>query len=262
MDEQGEAMHKSKGNVVEPEPVLEKFGADAFRFWNASEATLGSDFRCSEMRIAGAHKFLTKLWNLSRFISSFPQVKVAKLEASDRWILAELASLIRSCVNGYRAYNFFIPATEVRDFVWEAFASHYAEMVKSRAYGQGVSAAQQKAAWYTLHTVLQNVLLLLAPITPFMSEHIWRQLYSKRSIHTESFPKPAWSKSAKHYTADILAFNREVWKAKKEMGLALRDPVEIQAPKVLAPFRDDLVRMHSLITSPQASQPIRHEPTS
>jgi len=249
MDEQGEAMHKSKGNVVEPEPVLEKFGADAFRFWNASEATLGSDFRCSEMRIAGAHKFLTKLWNLSRFISSFPQVKAAKLEPSDRWILAELASLIAACVKGYRDYNFFIPATEIRDFVWEAFASHYAEMVKSRAYGQGISTAQQKAAWYTLHTVLKNVLILLAPITPFMSEHIWRQLYSKRSIHIESFPKAAWSKSARHYTANILSFNREVWKIKKEKGLALRDPVEMNVPRGLSPFRDDLVRMHSLITS-------------
>ena len=95
MDEQGQAMHKSKGNVVEPEPVLEKFGADAFRFWNASEATLGSDFRCSEMRIAAAHKFMTKLWNLSRFISSFPQVKTAKLQPSDKWILSELSLLIR-----------------------------------------------------------------------------------------------------------------------------------------------------------------------
>ena len=75
MDEQGQAMHKSKRNVVEPEPVLEKYGADAFRFWNSSEATQGSDFRCSEARIEGAHKFLTKFWNISRFISSFPQVE-------------------------------------------------------------------------------------------------------------------------------------------------------------------------------------------
>lgn len=118
-------MSKSKGNVVEPKPILEKFGADSFRFWNATEATHGSDFRCSEIRIAGAHKFLTKLWNLSRFISSFPQVKKAALLASDKWILSELAVLIENCMAGYRDYDFFVPATDIRDFVWETFASHY-----------------------------------------------------------------------------------------------------------------------------------------
>jgi valyl-tRNA synthetase len=246
MDEQGQAMHKSKGNVVEPEPLLEKYGADAFRFWNASEATLGSDFRCSEMRIVGAHKFVTKLWNLSRFISSFPQPKAVRLQPSDKWILSELSLLVERSMKGYRDFNFFVPATAVRDFVWETFASHYLEMVKPRAYGQGFSSAQQRAAWYTLHTVLRNVLLLLAPIAPFMPEHIWRQLYSKKSIHTERLPKPAWPKGYKRYTGNILTFNREVWKVKKERNLALRDPVDIRVPKALLPFKNDLAKMHSL----------------
>ena len=250
MDEQGQAMHKSKGNVIEPEPVLEKFGADSFRFWNASEATLGSDFRCSEARIAGAHKFLTKLWNLSRFISSFPQVKSAKLLASDRWILSELAVLTQKCMKGYRDYNFFIPATEIRDFVWETFASHYAEMVKPRAYGQGFTKAEQKAAWFTLHIVLKSTLLLIAPIAPFMTDHIWRQLYATKSIHAQKFPNPGWSKVHRRYTEKILEFNREVWKVKKEKALALRDPVEVEVPRALTPFKDDLIRMHSLLTKP------------
>ncbi len=250
VDEQGQAMHKSKGNVIDPEPILERYGADSFRFWNASEATLGSDFRCSEARIAGAHKFLTKLWNLSRFISSFPQVKSASLLASDRWILSELSVLIENCLSGYRDYNFFVPATAIRDFVWETFASHYLEMVKPRAYGQGFSKATQKAAWYTLHTVLKNVLLLLAPITPFMTDNIWRQLYSRKSVHLQEFPRAAWSKAQKRYTEKMLAFNREVWKIKKERNLALREPVEVPVPKALAPFRDDLAKMHSLISNP------------
>jgi valyl-tRNA synthetase len=246
MDEQGQAMHKSKGNVVEPEPLLEKYGADSFRFWNASEATLGSDFRCSEMRIAGAHKFVTKLWNLSRFISSFPEPKTAKLQPSDKWILSELSLLIQVSMKGYRDFNFFVPATAVRDFVWETFASHYLEMVKPRAYGQGFSATQQRAAWYTLHTVLKYVLLLLAPITPFLPEHIWLQLYSTKSIHTQQLPKPVWPKTHKRHTEKLLAFNREVWKVKKDRGLALRDTLEVEVPKSLAPFKADLTKMHSL----------------
>jgi len=246
MDEQGQAMHKSKGNVVEPEPLLEKYGADAFRFWNASEATLGSDFRCSEMRIAGAHKFVTKLWNLSRFISSFPQPRTATLQPTDRWILSELSILVEQSLKGYRELNFFVPATAIRDFVWETFASHYLEMVKPRAYGQGFSASEQRAAWYTLHTILKTLLLLLAPITPFMPDHIWRELYSTRSVHTEHFPKPHWPKLYKRHTKRILAFNREVWKVKKDRNLALRDPVEVTIPRALTPFKDDLVKMHSL----------------
>ncbi len=246
MDEHGQTMHKSKGNVVEPEPILEKFGADAFRFWNASEASQGSDFRCSEARAAGAHKFLTKLWNTCRFISSFPQVKNARLLASDKWILAELGALVDSCLEGYREFNFFIPATEIRDFVWETFASHYLEMVKPRAYGQGFNTAQQRAAWYTLHTVLKTVLMLLAPVTPFMVDYVWRQLYSKKSVHIERFPKAAWSKTAKRHTEEIIMFNRLVWKTKEEKNLALRDPLEMQIPKSLQPFRHDLIRMHSL----------------
>jgi valyl-tRNA synthetase len=248
MDEQGQAMHKSKGNVVDPQPILEKFGADSFRFWSASEATHGSDFRCSELRIAAAHKFLTKLWNLSRFISSFPYAKSSSLMASDKWILAELSKLVERSMNGYANFNFFVPATETRDFVWETFASHYLEMVKPRAYGQGFTKTQQRAAWFTLYTVLKNTILILAPITPFITDKVWKQLYSKHSIHQERFPKPAWPKAYSRYTKEILAFNQDVWGIKKERKLALRDPLEITVPKALNPFKQDLTKMHSLIT--------------
>jgi valyl-tRNA synthetase len=169
---------------------------------------------------------------------------------SDKWILSELAVLVQKCSAGYKDYNFFVPATEIRDFVWETFASHYTEMVKPRAYGQGFSKSQQRAAWFTLHTVLKNVLLLLAPITPFLTDHIWQQLYSHKSIHVQKLPKPAWSKAHKRYTESVLSFNREVWKVKKEKNLTLRDPVEIQVPRALAPFKDDLSRMHSLVPKP------------
>jgi valyl-tRNA synthetase len=248
MDEQGQAMHKSRGNVVDPLPILEKFGADSFRFWSASEATHGSDFRCSEIRIAGAHKFLTKLWNLSRFISSFPVVTSNSLTISDKWILSELTKLIDRSLVGYRDFDFFVPASEIRDFVWETFASHYLEMVKPRAYGQGFTKSQQKAAWYTLHTVLRTVLLLLAPIIPFVTDYVWTQLYSKKSIHAANFPKPLWSKAYSKYTDQVLLFNREVWKVKEEKSLALRDPLDMEIPSGLRAFKTDLVKMHSLVT--------------
>ena len=166
--------------------------------------------------------------------------------ASDKWILSELAKLVERSMTGYREFDFFIPANEIRDFVWETFASHYLEMVKPRAYGQGFTKSQQRAAWYTLHTVLKTVLLLLAPLIPFMTDYVWRQLYSKHAVHVEGFPKPAWSQAYSKYTEQMLNFNKEVWKIKEERNLALRDSLEMNIPKGLKPFETDLIRMHSL----------------
>jgi valyl-tRNA synthetase len=247
VDERGERMSKSKGNVIDPEPMLDKYGGDAFRFWNASEAALGSDFRCSEARIAGAKKFLTKLWNVSRFISSFPQPRNTKLMVSDRWILAELSGLTERCKQGYEEYNFFVPASEIRDFLWETFASHYVEMVKPRAYGQGFSKLEQQAAWWTLHEVLKTILLLLAPITPHIGDKVWRELYGRKSIHRELFPKAKWNKQISKLTPPLLKFNRDIWKRKEQQNLALRDPIKARIPKTLKPFARDLERMHYIV---------------
>ncbi|HYW01509.1 MAG TPA: class I tRNA ligase family protein, partial [Candidatus Acidoferrum sp.] len=108
----------------------------------------------------------------------------------------------------------------------------------------------QKAAWYTLHTVLKTVLLLLAPITPHMTDHVWTALYSKKSIHSQRMPKKTGRKAKPKITDHIIAFNREVWKIKKEKNIALRDTLEAEIPKVLKPYRDDLAKMHSLIAKP------------
>jgi valyl-tRNA synthetase len=246
MDEKGERMSKSRGNVVDPRPVFDKYGADAFRLWSALEVSLGSDYRYAEARVAGARNTLTKIWNIARFISSFPQVKTSKLRPADRWILSELSELVRKCTQGYRQFNFFVPATELRDFLWGSFASHYLEMAKTRAYGMGVSRADQKAAWSTLHACLRTMLLLLAPITPHITDALWRSLYGKKSIHTEEFPKPVWARAYDRYTKPLTEFNSEIWKAKKEKGLSLSSPLQTDIPANLALFAADLKAMHKI----------------
>lgn len=246
VDEKGERMSKSKGNVVDPLPILEKYGADNFRFWNAQEASLGSDFKCSEQRIQGSSKFLTKLWNTARFISFFPEPKDGRLTTTDKWILAELSKLIEDCLKGYEDFNFFIPANKIREFVWNVFAPHYLEMVKTRAYGSGFKKSEQKAAWYTLHTCFKTISLLLAPITPFISDSVWRKLYSKKSISREEFPKPKWKSDLVKITGDVIDFNSLVWNKKKEKGLSLKDEIEIEIPKDLKKFEKDLRSMHNI----------------
>jgi len=249
VDEEGKRMSKSKGNVVDPIPILEKYGGDIFRFWNAAEAGLGSDFRYSHDRIEGSSKFLTKLWNISRFISMFPEPKKAELTATDKWMLSELNELIKKCTKGYDKFDFFIPANVIREFTWNLFASHYIEIIKSRAYGEGFKEKEQKAAWYTLHLILKNLLRLFAPIAPYMTDYIWRELYGKGSIHKELFPKSEWKYRFNELTDEMIEFNMKIWKIKKDKGLSLKSEMKAKIPNNLKPFEKDLKKMHNLCAS-------------
>jgi len=250
VDEKGEKMSKSKGNVLDPIPMLEKYGADIFRFWNAFEASLGNDIRCSESYFEPAAKFLTKLWNVCRFISSFPvPKKKPALLPLDEWILHELSSVAERSLKGYEDFNFFIPATECRDFVWNVFAPHYLEMAKSRAYGTDATKEEQEAALWTLHHCLKTVLELMAPIIPFITDHVYREMYGKGGVHVLGFPKPERHPKPA-FTADSLAeLNGQVWKAKKDRGLSLKAELfGLAVPKNFRPIEADMKRAHNAKT--------------
>jgi valyl-tRNA synthetase len=246
LDEKGMKMSKSKGNALDPLPIIEKFGADTFRFWSASEVNHGSDFRCSEQKIESTKKFLTKLWNVSRFLSSFPIVESADLADTDKWIISELDKLVKDCKVGFDEYNFFIPATAIREFTWNVFAAQYIEMAKARAYGIEFSEAERDGAIYTLHKVLSTLLKLLAPITPYITDFLWQTLYSDKSIHTEQQTKAESNEDLTQHTQAISDFNSKVWNEKKEKGLHLPDSIKVEIPKELEIFKKDLVAMHHL----------------
>ena len=246
LDEKGMKMSKSKGNALDPLPIIEKFGADTFRFWSASEVNHGNDFRCSEQKIESTKKFLTKLWNVSRFLSSFPIVESADLADTDKWIISELDKLVKDCKVGFDEYNFFIPAIAIREFTWNIFAAQYIEMAKARAYGIDFSDAERDGAIYTLHKVLSTLLKLLAPITPYITDFLWQTLYSDKSIHTEQQAKEESNEDLTQHTQAISDFNSKVWNEKKEKGLHLPDSIKIEIPKELEIFKKDLVAMHHL----------------
>ena len=246
LDEKGLKMSKSKGNALDPLPIIEKFGADTFRFWSASEVNHGNDFRCSEQKIESTKKFLTKLWNVSRFLSSFPIVESADLADTDKWIISELDKLVKDCKAGFDEYNFFIPAIAIREFTWNIFAAQYIEMAKARAYGIDFSDAERDGAIYTLHKVLSTLLKLLAPITPYITDFLWQTLYSDKSIHTEQQAKEESNEDLTQHTQTISDFNSKVWNEKKEKGLHLPDSIKIEIPKELEIFKKDLVAMHHL----------------
>lgn len=257
VDEKGEKMSKSRGNVMDPLPIINTYGADAFRFWSASECNLGYDFRCSEQKISVAKNFLSKLWNVARFISSFDSLseKPTTLAPSDMWLLGELQKLVEECRKGYSDFNFFIPSNAIREFTWNVFAAHYIEMVKWRAYLDG-SSQSRLSSIYTLHKSMTTILTLLAPICPYITEEIWTIMYDdvNDSIHFRKLPEVEedygdYSK----YTQLIINFNSMVWNKKKsyispETGkpLSLKDPIELAIPENLLLFEEDLMMMHNI----------------
>ncbi len=246
LDEKGMKMSKSKGNAIDPLPVIEQFGADTFRFWSASEINHGYDFRCNEQKIESTKKFLSKLWNVSRFLSSFPVIESGIPTATDKWILSELDDLIKECKKGYDEYNFFIPAIAIREFTWNLFAAHYIEMVKARAYGIGFTDEERDGAIYTLHKTLSTILKLLAPITPFITEYLWKTLYSSESIHKQLQVKTESKYNQSEMTKNITEFNSKVWNEKKAKNLSLKDSIIITVPEKLESFKNDLKSMHNL----------------
>jgi valyl-tRNA synthetase len=254
VDEYGEKMSKSKGNIIDPFPIISKYGADTFRFWSAVEANHGQDFRCSELKIIEAQKFLTKLWNIGRFVSTFEFISSyeSHLLSSDRWILAELSNLVDQCNRGYKEYNFFIPASQIKEFTWNIFASHYLELVKSRAYNDKV-VDNRNSALYTLHKCFSVILLLLAPICPFITDKLWSTIYSNESIHLQRFPLQSNDYiDMSKFTKAIIDFNSLIWTKKRESRnengkrYSLRDPIKAEIPEELFQFKEDLKEMHNI----------------
>jgi len=259
VDDKGEKMSKSKGNVIDPLPIINKYGADTFRFWSASEANLGYDFRCSEQKIINSQKFLSKLWNIGRFISNFELIdeenKPQKLNTTDKWILAELDDTSRKSINGYNELNFFVPSNTIREFTWNIFAAHYIELVKSRLYNESDN-EERKSALYTIHKCFKTILLLLEPICPFITYELWTKVYlNKKIIEEKRFPK---TDNEFHemtlLTNKLIKFNSEIWNKKKETisattkkPLSLKDPIKSIIPNELELFSNDLIAMHNII---------------
>ncbi len=253
LDPTGRAMHKSLGNVIDPEPIIKKYGADAFRFWAAAAAKLGDDYRFTEQTVRTGKLFASKLWNIARFTSMFPfpEENSVELRPLDKLVLARLNEVIREADKAYgEELDVYTPALLLYEFAWNEFAAHYIELVKNRAYNRDktYSEGEQRAAWYTLHTVLDAVLRMLAPIMPFVTDAIYRQLYG-RTVHREQFPQQISLEETvdtKHWR-EIVKVNSAIWVYKKKNGLKLYEAIpnaKILLPRHLEPYKRELEDLH------------------
>ncbi|WP_319470899.1 valine--tRNA ligase [uncultured Pseudodesulfovibrio sp.] len=179
-DEKGKKMSKSTGNVIDPLDMIEKYGADALRFTLASFAAMGRDIKLSEQRIEGYKHFMNKIWNATRFAmmnlpDEIPAVALDEAEGlANKWILHRLEEVKKTIVETTTEYRFNEIAQTLYKFIWSEFCDWYLEMIKPALYGEdeAAKAATQKVLW----TVLSEIMVLLHPVTPFITQEIWSVL--------------------------------------------------------------------------------------
>jgi len=192
-DENGQKMSKSKGNVIDPLNIVEKYGTDAFRFTLAAFAAQGRDVKMSEKRVEGYRNFINKLWNASRFSlmhleEAYRDIPEDRISLADQWILSRLARVIRTVEEALSGYHFNDAANTLYQFVWHEFCDWYLEAVKPALYGNMGDAARD-ATRSVLWRVLRETLILLHPFIPFVTEEIWNKLPgTKGSIMRAIFP--------------------------------------------------------------------------
>ncbi|MFH1248702.1 MAG: valine--tRNA ligase [archaeon] len=188
----GQKMSKSKGNVIEPQAVVEKYGADALRYW-AAGSKLGEDLDYQEKDIVTGKKFVTKIFNATKFafMNMKYEAEMPKLEETDRIFLCQLNKLINSATEYFEKYEYAKAKAETDYFFWYSLCDNYIEIVKHRVYNG--SEDEKKSAFYTLYNAILTILKLMAPITPFITEELYQQYYRKnegdKSIHISHWPK-------------------------------------------------------------------------
>lgn len=201
-DEKGEKYSKTRGNVVDPLELIDRFGADALRFTLAALTMPGSDLKLSESRTEGYRHFANKIWNASRFalmnLEGLQQGReggesaLTERSLPDRWIRRRLNETIRAIRKALDAYKFHEACHSLYQFIWHEFCDWYLEMTKFYLYREG-DPKEKDFTRQTLHEVLDATLRLLHPFMPFITEEIWQKLPLRgesESIMVAEYPKP------------------------------------------------------------------------
>ncbi|QLD89791.1 valine--tRNA ligase [Natronomonas salina] len=189
--EDGNKMSKSRGNFVQPEEVVEEYGADAFRQAMALGGQPGTDIQFQWKEVTSASRFQTKVWNITKFASGHldedtPAISDPAYRDADEWILSKCARIAESVADDMDEYRFDSALRQVRDFVWHDLADDYLELVKGRLY-EG-RPGERKAAEHALYTALTASLRMLAPFAPFITEEAWSHLPTEGSVHEADWP--------------------------------------------------------------------------
>jgi valyl-tRNA synthetase len=196
-DAERQKMSKTKGNVIDPLEIIERFGTDATRFTLAAMAAPGTDIAFNESRTEGYRAFANKIWNAARFmfmnvdrlgIAGIEDFKAVTLE--DRWILSRFNRVTQGVNDALATYRFHEAANQIYDFFWGEFCDWYLELIKPRLMDEGASA---QSACQNLVGLFEAALRLLHPVMPFITEEIWQAIYDgkppRQSIALAAYPQ-------------------------------------------------------------------------
>ncbi len=191
-DSLGRKMSKSLGNGIDPLEVIEQYGADSLRFSLLTGNSAGNDMRFYEEKVEAARNFCNKIYNASRFVlmnlgdDPIGSIDLGMLDIADKWILSRLNGVIREVTANIDGFELGLAAQKVYDFLWTEFCDWYIEMAKPRLYGDDKTAAANVKA--VLVHVLGNIMKLLHPFMPFITE----ELYTKLPGAEETIMRSAW----------------------------------------------------------------------
>ena len=187
-DKEGRKMSKSLGNGVDPMDVIEKYGADALRYFLATSSAAGMDLRYDEDKVAASWNFINKLWNASRFvlmnIDSLNETNYTldDLKQEDKWILTKLNNTIKTVTKHMEKYEFNIVGSEIYNFVWNDFCDNYIEFAKFNLDNLTTKSVLLK--------VLTDILKMLHPFMPYVTDEVYNMLPIKEeSIIISHYPK-------------------------------------------------------------------------
>ena len=193
-DEQGRKMSKSLGNGIDPMDVIEKYGADALRWFLSTGSAPGQDVRFSYEKMDAAWNFINKIWNASRFVimnvEGFTAEDIdfsGEKTVADRWILTRLNETIEKVTSLFDQFEFGEAGRQLYNFMWDDFCDWYIEMSKEILYGEDEEAKQTTKS--ILVYVLDQTLRLLHPIMPFVTEEIWAKIpHTGESLVVADYP--------------------------------------------------------------------------
>jgi len=247
-DEKGQKMSKTKGNVIDPLDIIERYGADALRFTLAILTVQGRDIKLSEKRFEGYRHFANKIWNAGRFIlmntpsdflSRLPHM--ADLKPEDRWIMTRLSETAGKVNASLERYDFSTASRLIYDFFWSDFCDWYIEFTKARIYKEPPEEEEEKlkveaertTALYTLNYVFEKALRMLHPFMPFITEELWHMLPNSEgvSISLREYPQKREEELFPEETRRVERL-REIVSAIR----ALRSDLQIEPSKRLRAF--------------------------
>jgi valyl-tRNA synthetase len=215
------------GGPVSPDAMLDRYSADALRYWAAS-TSFGKDSVIDEEKIQAGAKLVTKLWNVARFSEHFLRDYVpveglpASLTPADRWLLSRTQRLVARVSERFRAYDYASAKSDIEVYFWTELADNYLEMAKKRLYDGG---AEAEGARFTLYVALLTTLKLLAPLLPYVTEAIYRGMFnSQASLHRAPWPTPdatLTSDTAEHVGEALVAIATAVRRFKSDHELSL-----------------------------------------